>query len=289
MRVWSLIGLVCILGVSCLSAQAYRLQFKDTEGTVREYKTQVNLTATVAMGSITAPVDTTMNMTAVEKVTKVTNGKASISYQLKNGKASVKVSNLPGEEGPQNIDQKLPDYTILFDRTPLGTVSNLKTAGEASSIFGGGPSALNNQFMNPTQGFAFPDKDLQPGDTWDTSQSIPMGEDSKLDVTATYTLVGEQLSDTGKKYLQINVDLTMNLPKFAVKAGQGEMAMDMVMSMNLKAHEVVLFDADAGELYQLSSKMSGVTTTTIPGQDGDPMKMTLDATIKETKAAKAAK
>lgn len=283
MRVWSLICLATLLAVSSLSAQAYRLQFKDTAGATRTYKTQVNIAGSVLMGSISSPLDSTMSMTAVEKVTGITDGKSAITYQIKDGTVSVKVT-VPGEEAPQTLEQQLPEFSMFYDRTMLGQVSNLRTSGEAAGIMGGPANSANNQFINPGEGLVLPDKELKVGDRWSRKESLPMNADSKLDVTANYTLVGPKVAENGKTYLQIDVDLTMNLPKMAMKAGgEGDQAINMTMSMNMKGKETVLFDEQAGELYRVSFKMSGVTNMAMPGQEGDPMKMTMNTTAVMTK------
>ncbi len=216
MRIWSLFCLVCLLGMSCLSAQAHRLQFKDAEGTKRVYNTQVGLTGNVTMGSISTPIDSTMTMTAFELINAVKDGKSSVTYQVKDGKVSVKLPNLTGGDGaPQSIEQQVPDFSMVFERTPLGQISNLHVSGEANNMLGGPPNELNNQLINPEQGLQFPDKELQPGDTWNCTTTVPLGGDSKLAVTANYTLVGTKVADNGKTYLQIDVDLTMSVPKLA--------------------------------------------------------------------------
>lgn len=280
MRVWFLCGLVALLAVSCLSAQAYRLQFKDAQGARRVYKTRVGITGNFNMGSISAPVESTMTMTAQEQVSAVTNGKASVSYAVKNGSASIKVPSLGGEDGaPQTIEQSIPDFSMDFLRTPTGKISNLKVSGEASSLLGGPPNEVNNLLINPEEGLEFPDKDLQPGDTWSRTTTVALNADSKLVVVANYTLVGTKVAENGKTYLQVDVDLAMSLPKLAVTAGQGDQALNADMGLALKGKETVLFDEQAGELVQSACKMTGSVAMAAPGLADMPMQMTLSADI----------
>ncbi len=111
MRVWSLFCLAALLAVSYLPAQAYRLQYKDVQGASRQYKTQVGVSGNVSMGTVSSPVNSTITMTAQEQVNTVANGKASVTYSLKNGTVSIKLPNLTDDTGGQgqSIDQPMPD------------------------------------------------------------------------------------------------------------------------------------------------------------------------------------
>ncbi len=63
--------------------------------------------------------------------------------------------------------------------------------------------------------------------------------------------------------------------------------MNMNMSLTLKGKETVLFDELAGEMYQSSSKLTGQSQITAPGQTNDAgMQMTMSTNIVVTKADK---
>ncbi len=285
MRVWSLCCLVALLAVSSLAAQAYRLQFKDAQGISRQYSTKVVVSGNVSMGTLSSPLDSTMKMTAVELINAVANGKSSVTYSVTNGTMSTKLPNILDDatQQGQDIEQAMPDFSMDFDRTPFGKISNLKMNGEANNLFMGLPNEVNNRLINPGDGLEFPNKDLQPGDTWSGKSTVPLAGDSKVQLTANYTLVGTKVAENGKTYLQVDVDLTINIPKLAVNAGQGDQAMSMDMAMNLKGKETVLFDELAGELYQSSCKMAGTVTVTAPGQiEAMPMTLSTNILVKKT-------
>ena len=152
MRVGLFFSLLCVLGVSSLSAQAYRLQFKDAEGAKRVYATHVDLTGNVTMGSVSSPINSTMTMTAFEQINTVKNGASSVLYEVKDGKVSVKVPNLAGDEStgaPLSIDQQVPDFSMAFNRTPLGKISNLHVNGGSGDLIGAPPNEVNDQLLNP--------------------------------------------------------------------------------------------------------------------------------------------
>ena len=91
--------------------------------------------------------------------------------------------------------------------------------------------------------------------------------------------MGTKVAENGKTYLQVEVDLTMSLPKLGINAGQGDQAMNTDMALNLKGKETVLFDEQAGELYQSNCKMTGSLSMNAPGQAEVPMQMTMNANI----------
>ena len=149
-------------------------------GVSRQYHTKVGLSGNVSMGTVSSPIESTITMTALEQINAVANGKSSVTYSLKNGTVSVKLPNLMGDDNtPQSIDQPMPDFAMDFDRTPLGKISNLKMSGEAGNLLGGAPNQVNNQLINPEEGLEFPDKDLQPGDTWTRTTTVSINADSK--------------------------------------------------------------------------------------------------------------
>ena len=98
--------------------------------------------------------------------------------------------------------------------------------------------------------------------------------------------MGTKVADNGKTYLQINVDVTMNLPNYPINAGQGDLAMNLNMNLAMKGTETVLFDEQAGELYQSTCKMTGTSTMCSPGQTDPTMKMAMTTTIQVTKVDK---
>ncbi len=106
-------------------------------------------------------------------------------------------------------------------------------------MLGGSSDAVNNQLINPEQGLEFPDKDLQPGDTWSNKSTVPLNADTKLSITANYTLVGTKVAENGKTYLQVDVDVTISLSKLGIAAGQGDQQIKTDMALTMKGKETV--------------------------------------------------
>ena len=260
MRNLSLCVTVSALLLASLSAQAYRLSFKDTAGTVRTTKTTFTIKGSMDGSGLSLPFTSTSTLVENETVTALNAGVASLSRQLKSGTMSVSTTS-PGEDTPQTAQQNLPSYTITYDRTPLGKVSNVKIAGDLTKLLGNSSDSLTTQILSGSEGLSFPDRDLNVGDSWTGAQSLTMGG-AKADITMNFTLAGAQVVN-GKTYLSITCDLTMNVPAMKVSSPLG----DIPMSLQVCGKTMVLFDNQAGCLYRETSDLTNTTTITLPGVD----------------------
>jgi hypothetical protein len=264
--------MVAILALAALSAQAYRLTFKDTTGVVRSYQIVADMKGSMEMLGSTVPVTSTTKMLAVEKVLAVRNGISSLSFELKDGTTKMGIGALPGDAEGQNIEQPLPGFTINYDRTPQGKVSNLKTSGELASRFGGMFDTLNNSSQYPGQGLEFPNKELAAGDTWVGKQTVEFFPGSQIHVTAKYTLVGTRVVQ-GKTYLELKCDMTGTMPAAAIKmptlgGDDAAAAPTTTMGMTLSGQSTSLFDEAAGEIYGTTYTMKVKIDMTTPGDNG---------------------
>ena len=279
MRTGIFLGMLGMLLISTLAAQAYRLQFKDVIGATRQYNIRMVQTGQVNFAGVQAPVVSNSTMTAIEKVTAVNNGVATLSYMAKNGSVTMKISNLPGDEEEQTITQPIPDLAISYDRTALGKVSNMHITGQQSSVLDGMFNGPTGQLQVPGQTFTFPDKDLKAGDSWDCTATFPIGENGKLQVQGKYTLVGTKLGDDGNTYLQIDGDIAISVKDMTVKIPMGDQTLAMTINIDMKGKETTLFDEAAGAVAQENMKFSGTTEVTTPGAEGS---MKMDSTNEMT-------
>lgn len=264
MRVWQFVGLIAVLAMITMSAQAYQLRFKDTAGATRTYTNAIQVNGTAQAMGFSVPVSGTVNFTLVEKV-NTANGTANITTTLQNGTAKLTLT-MPGQEEAQTINQPIPTITITYDRTPLGAVSNVKTSGLSGDV-AGMPSQLLNNIQTPGQTLQFPARELQVGDTWTGTQSIPLGPGNNATVNVTYTLVGEETVN-GRTFLRVTTVATANVPSVTITASQlpGQPPTQMTLSLNLNLNGSTLFDAAAGQVNQ--STYTGTTATTIIPEGG---------------------
>ena len=283
MRIRTLLCLVTMLILTALSAQAYRLQFKDTAGATRNYAMTVNTKGTMSVMGMSMPLTSVTTMTAVEKVLNVKNGSASVSYEIKDGKIKVTIAGIPGEDEPQTVDQPMPGFTMTYDRTPLGKVSNVKMTGEITNMLGGfDPSS--SQY--PGQGLEFPDKDLKAGDTWTGQQSLEVAPGSTVDMKAKYTLTGTKVVE-GKTYLVLTCDITASAPKITItqpeNKDQPAEAQPAITGLTLKGKATTLFDEAAGEIFSETFTMD--VSMNLAGGIGEAgaVKMTMDGTLTRKK------
>lgn len=250
MRIRMLLCLVAVLALTALSVQAYRLQFKDTAGATHTYAMVVNTKGTMNVMGMSMPMTSVTSMTTVEKVLAVKDNLASISYEAKEGKVTVTVSGVPGEDEPQTIEQPMPTFTITYDRTKLGKVSNLKMTGEMAGMLGGF-DPTSNQY--PGQGMEFPDKDLKAGDNWTAQQSVEVAPGSKINMIAKYTLTGTKVVD-GKTYLALACDITADAPTLKVNQ-PADAEQPVISNLKLRGKATTLFDETAGVIFNTTYTM----------------------------------
>jgi len=270
MRIRALVMMLA-LALAALSAQGYTLQFKDSAGAARAYRSQMTITGVMSGAGLSLPLNATVDMTLLEKVLGVKDQVAAVSFGLQQGTMHLKVSGLPGEEEEQTIDQALPVFTFLFNRTPRGKVSNVKTQGEIASLFLGSADALVTPMSSPDRGLEFPAGELKIGDTWQGSQTALAGN-AETRVTALYTLAGTQVVN-GKTYLKINCDTTVSVPDTGMNADDDT---EMAMNVILKGQSTTLFDEAAGEPFRTSFTMSGTLNMTGAETMGIEVKTTLN-------------
>lgn len=270
MRVHILICLFTLLGVGSLTAQAYRLQFKDTQNAVNTYAMTVKMTGQLSVMGITVPVTSTTEAKTSEKVLKVANGLATIQFDMKEGKTHMDVSALPGEDQGQTIEQPVPTLTMTYDRTPLGVVSNMKMTGDFTTLFGANSDPTGGQMGVPGEGLVFPNKDLNTGDNWTGKQTISMFGNTPISLEANNTFAGISKVN-GKTYLLIVSEITGKMPTTTLNPAATGQNADMKMSFGIsamKGHSTTLFDEAAGKIYQTKYSMDVTINMGILGQEG---------------------
>jgi hypothetical protein len=280
-----LVVLAMLVIGATLAAQAARLQYKDVAGIARTYQASYTMRGQFTIpGGGTMPMNMVMSFTVREKVRSVNaNGTASISSEMKDGSITMTIS---GEE------QKMPfpAFEMTYDRTPLGKMTNLKMTGEgAETLKQMSSMGMNQNFMSQFgQGFEFPNRELVAGDTWKVTQPFEMMPGMKLDMTALFTLTGPKSVDN-KNYLQIDTDMSMNMPKATLKGPDGA-ASAMSMAMQMKAKATTLFDETAGALFGaiFNGTMNMQMTMTDPDAGAITMSgaLTISGTMKLTKVEK---
>jgi len=279
MRIRSLVSALALI-LATLAAQAYTLQFKDAPGTTRTYKSKMAITGAMSAAGLNLPIDSTIDMTLMEKVLGVKDQVSSVAYGLQNGTLHLKVTGILGDDPEQTIDQDLPTFTFTFNRTPQGKVSNVKTEGEITNLFLGSADALTNPMESPGQGLEFPAGPLKIGDTWNGSQTAQVGN-AQAKVTALYTLAGTEVVN-GKTYLKITCDTTISVPGANMNAADNA---PMAMAMSLKGRTTTLFDEAAGEPFRTTFTMTGTVNMSSDETMGMEVKTTLNITGSMEKVA----
>ncbi len=285
MRAWLPLILAGLLGLSGISAHAYLLQFKDTAGTSRNFKTVMNIKGSMEAASMNVPFTSVATYLAVEKVTAVNANGAALSYALKNGTVSVKITGLPGDEENQTIEQALPAFAMVYSRTLTGKVINLKMNEQPMTSMAGPYDATGEQLQYPSQGLEFPTTDVNIGDSWTGKESIEIGAGNKITVNATYTLTGTKAVN-GVNLVVITCNFTSAAPALSANTVTGgAQASTMTMSMAMSGQSTTLFDPQAGALVSEAIKGNVLLTAgNVPGAEGMSItsKMTLDGTIVRT-------
>ena len=112
MRLRTFLGMLALIIVTGLSAQAYRLTYKGTAGTVHTYTITTKATSSSTMQGSNIDTTNSMTMTEVEKVLSVKDGKQGLSYELKDGKMTMKLSGTPDAKP---MDTPIPAMSFTFD------------------------------------------------------------------------------------------------------------------------------------------------------------------------------
>lgn len=253
MRTWLICGLLTLS--FSLAVQAYRLQYRDPMGVVRNYTVRSAMHSNIEMHDATIPTAVTSTYTMQERVTSIGVDGASIAEEAKDGIIASMVT-LPGVKLPRTIEQAFPAYSMTYTRSPLGTVSNMQT----NSLIGntGDPTdALAGMIRHPGTGFAFPEKDVRIGDTWDGAMTMPLGDGVTVSLSMRYTLVGTKVVD-GTSYLKIHCDLAMTLPITRTTITTPDrQVVPVIMRLTLQGSSDSLFDEAIGEYYSNFVMLSG--------------------------------
>ena len=282
MRMRTLFTMVCLLGLAAVSAQAYRLQFKDPQGAERNYKMAMHMKGTVDTMGMTVPMDMTMGMKSAEKVHAVNaNGTSSIDSDVKDGTVKM-VMSIPGGDKPQTIEQAIPAFGMSFDRAASGKMTNIKMTGDLDPKLKKQVDSINSQLQYPGQAMIFPDKELQIGDSWDGTQTFSLLPGAKMEIKVKYTLTGTK-EVNGKTYLVLTSDINANIKDMTMDMSADGGAANttktqLKITMNMVGSGTSLFDADAGEMGDTTFKMKVDANMTSGGASGMTMtmKMTMD-------------
>ena len=268
MRLWTLWGMIGVLGWATLSAQAVRLAFNDTAGAARTYHSDIALT-----GSFTAegvdeamPLTGHVTFTMVEKVLAVkADGTASVSNEITDGGINMTL-------GEQEVKYPLKGYKATFDRSPQGKVTNLKSTGDPTS------NAIDQMqtmgfgsewklIAELGQRFALPAKDLQPGDCWDSKQSEEVSPGNAVTMTESSKLIGNAVVE-GNTYQQIDSTTTLTTPEQKTKSSAAGMSIAIAMQVSMTAKSTTYFDAQAGQIFRTAYTGATNMHMTVDGPTG---------------------
>ena len=268
-------GMVLAMCLLALPAHAYRLAYKDVAGSTLNYQNTMAMTGNVEVNGTVSPFQSTTGMMMVQHVDAVTNGVASLTMQLKDGKTTVKMPPSASQPDGKTLEQKLPDFTLSMDRSSIGKVSNIKFVGKAPSIPGmqGGGDWVNRMLQQGSN-ISLPDHDLAIGDTWQDKMTLEILPGAKADILINNKLAGTQIVN-GKTYLVIATTMTMSLPDGKMTLGQGDKAMTIHLNMDMKGTSETLFDEQAGVILRSTFKSDVTSITTIDG----PRAMTSKSTM----------
>ncbi|MHB9024802.1 MAG: hypothetical protein ACYC7E_11615 [Armatimonadota bacterium] len=271
MRALSIFGLVMLLITASVNAYAYRLTYKDTPNAARAYQTNYAMKGELGMpGSDPMPFDSAMVLAWQEKVLAVKDGAATLALQFNPSNMTI---TLAGEKSTVAI----PGAKLTFDRTALGKITNLKMEQTAENSSLTGINSTNPwQFLNQ-MGMTdqFPDKDLNFGETWTTTDKTEYLPGAVLEVKSVNKLVGAKTIN-GKQYLQIDSEITLNSPAHQVTISLMGMTMPMVISTQFTGKATSFFDEQAGQYF--SATFSGKALNTVTTTD-ESVKVNSTATI----------
>lgn len=290
MRTRIFITMMTLLIVTGLSAQAYRLAFKATVGTVRTYNMKMTIVNTTTLNGQSLDTTSTGSMKEVETVLAVKpDGSGTISEQIKDGTMTLTMPGIGDATNSQTI--QLPSMSYTFDRSPSGKVANMseiKFEGEQSAMLQNMLKSMNMQEWNPGKGLVFPDKELKLGDSWDISDSMNVLSGSPIDLTGTMTLADTKVVD-GKTYLVLKSDCDINLNNISFKlpspsAGEADgsaASQESTINGTIKVQGTMLFDAQAGEFFRSANAMAMNMQISMPGNAAAtlPMCMKMDMQI----------
>ncbi|OPZ82349.1 MAG: hypothetical protein BWY76_02744 [bacterium ADurb.Bin429] len=179
---------------------------------------------------------------------------------------------------------------MTYDRTPLGKMSNLKMSGEGAETLKQMQSmGMNQNFMSQFgQGFEFPNRDLQVGDTWKVTQPFEVMPGMKMDLTALFKMMGTKTIDN-RGLLQIDTDMSLAMPKAELKGPDGA-SLGMTMAMQMTAKATTYFDEAAGAMYGASfAGTINMQMASAGGENGAQSMtgtMTISGTMKQVKVEK---
>ena len=206
---WVLALLIVCLG----SAHAFQLAYQDAAGTVRWYLNQMVITGAFTTQPMTQTIrmSGTVKFTCCEKVLEVSDdGTATIQSEIMDGSVSM---TFPGAEQPP-MNMPMTGFKVNYKRSPTGKVTDMTIEGQPDGMMGMQGMNMADQwkmFSNTGAGFEFPAGEIQAGHKWTNEASIEMMPGQKMEMKMVNMLQGPQVVDK-VSYLQINSDLTMNMP-----------------------------------------------------------------------------
>jgi len=271
--------LVFVVLLACVPGQAYRLRYKDVAGTTRTYAMTMKMSGiTEAMGT-SMPMDSTTSMSLTEQVLAVKDGCATIKMEMKNGVTKVTLAAPPGEKEGKTIEQKVPDFSLQFDRTPLGKASNVQMSGNMPKINGMGNDWIN-RLVQQGSSMNLPDKELAIGDSWEDKQTLEILPGAKGDINVKNTLTGTRVVN-GHTDLVIAITMTMSMVNGKMSVGAGNNAVTIHMDMDMNGKMESLFDPDLGVMVHGGGKTDMAMKMTLEGAKTmtTNMKMAMDQTI----------
>jgi hypothetical protein len=196
---------------------------------------------------------------------------------LKNGKVIARVTP-PGEDQEQKIEQAMPLFTINYDRTPLGHVTNVKVSGLPSDQ----SDLMGAQAQYPGQGLEFPDRDLKIGDSWDGKQALSLVTGSTIDIKVKYTLTGTKVVN-GTTYLVLRSDINTKVNKMPIAMpaadGAGSDGQKATADMTITGSVTELFDEAAGQIGNSTLNLNVDMTMSAAGGDAAGMNLAMKMKI----------
>ena len=181
------LGLILCLATSM--AQAYRLQYNDTQGSEHEYKLLENNTYATDNGTMDWQFTLERVMGITQQVKQVQGSGAAIC-ETQNGELKFTLTKHTGLVTPQP-SRIIPwvNRKLCFQRSPAGDITH---PVDPDVKFSSQQAEMYAQFDYLGLELHFPNTDVKIGDKWTCDIPIPFGSDQYLKIAAHYTLVGEQ-------------------------------------------------------------------------------------------------
>jgi len=205
------------------------------------------------------PVTLQMSARTIDQVTKKPQkGLSPVTMSIKDAQVS-------GSSGEEEFGNDIPATVLSFLRSPSGVLSKLKYVAVPSKTDSFIPGLENAWllFSRFSHHLRLSEKELRPGEKWQSAETIEMSTGKTMSVNAESKLVGDKVVE-GKRYVQIDTDFKLSSSK--QNPSDSEKGAGLSVEIEMTGKSYLLFDPRAGEVFRSTIKAT-MTTKTAMGMD----------------------